>query len=61
MAPGLIREQASIGAKKSTQSIQIVSRLTFLISSLVIRLIQSFIQNITFLLCIGLLIKVLQE
>ena len=40
---------------------QIVSRLTFLISSLITRLIQSFIQNITFLLCIGLLIKVLQK
>jgi len=41
---------------------QIVSRFTFLISSLTTGLIQSFVHNITFfLLCIGLLIKVLQE
>jgi len=31
---------------------QIVSRLTFLISSLTTRLIQSFVQNITFFCCV---------
>ena len=44
-----------------TQSIPNCKSFDFSKSSLIIRLIQSFVQNITFLLCIDILIKVLQE